>query len=161
MAQKKAVKYVENEYVNPDRPWKKSGWLQTVAKNGKKSTFIFASHVYETPDGEEVTVFFNHETAFLLILEEGTMDEELLTAKDLINIFRQGRPSGFPDDLEEYMAIIPAGETECDEEILSRFDIDDAKEDIEQRLNDLRPYGEVTYENVPGVKLTGDEVNYG
>lgn len=47
----------------------------------------------------------------------------------------------FPVQYEEYYPIIDTGEVECMDDVLEMLDLVPFKEDIEQRLADIAPYG--------------------
>lgn len=123
--------------------WEKSGWLQTSARNGKKSVFIMASRDYETEHFGTVSVIFRPDTAFLFIDEAGTPDEDIWSARDLMASLKEEVPGGFPVMCEQYVPIIESGETECDEVTLETYGLLEYKEDIERRLEDIAPYGEL------------------
>lgn len=122
--------------------WEKSGWLQTSAKKGK-STFIFASKDYDSsiPELGVVTVFFTAETAFLIVTEPGTDDEDVWTAEDFIPVIKKNLGGNFPYDLEEYVPVIASGDDECIADKLERYGLTEYKADIEARLADVAPYG--------------------
>ena len=123
--------------------WEKSGWLQTSAKKGR-STFIFGSKKYASTNKEEVTVFFTSNTAFLVISNAHTEDEDLWSAEEFIPVIKSSITGNFPFDMEEYVAVIDSGEDECLATILEEYGIVEHKEDIEAHLRDVRPYGEET-----------------
>jgi hypothetical protein len=50
-------------------------------------------------------------------------------------------PGNFPFSLEQYVAVIDAGERECKTDILEKLGLTAYKEDIEARRVDISPYG--------------------
>lgn len=129
---------VENNIVKME--WQKDGWLQTSSKK-KPSAFIFASQTYPSTVKGEVTVFFTSLTAFLFVSDAGTDDEDMWNAEELISAIKGNLTGNFPFDLDEYVAVIDSGEDNCIMSVLERYGIVDAKEDIEARMLDIRPYG--------------------
>lgn len=130
---------VENNIVKME--WQKDGWLETSSKK-KPSAFIFASQKYDSTVKGEVTVFFTPLTAFLFISDAGTADEDMWNAEELIPVIKGNLSGNFPFDLEEYVAVIDSGEDKCLTSVLEKYGIVDAKEDIEARMRDIRPYGD-------------------
>ena len=130
---------VENNVVKME--WEKSGWLQTSAKGGKKSTFILASKDYESTNKGMITVFFTATTAFLFMDGAGTADEDIWTASDLINTIKADMPGNFPYSLEQYYAVIESGDEHCRMNVLEAYGLVDYKEDIEARMKDVAPFG--------------------
>ena len=130
---------VENNVVKTE--WEKSGWLQTSARGGKKSTFILASKDYESSTKGTITVFFTATTAFLFMDNMGTADEDIWTAADLIGTIKADMPGNFPYSLEQYVAIIESGDETCNMSILESYGLVEFKEDIEARMKDVAPFG--------------------
>lgn len=130
---------VENNVVKME--WDKDGWLQTSAKKGKKSAFIFASKNYTNDKGQVISVIFTATTAFVFVDGMGTADEDIWSAADLIATVKSDLPGDFPYGLDQYKAIIESGEDECELDMLERFGLTQYKEDIEARMKDVQPYG--------------------
>lgn len=126
--------------------WDKEGWLQLSPKSKKNAgAFIFASKVYPSTTHGEVTVFFNHYTAFLMISDPHTDAEDLWNAKELAQVLKTELTGGFPTDLDIYVPIIGGNDDNCRPEVLEEYGITEFASDIEARLNDLAPYGKEYY----------------
>lgn len=127
---------VENNVVKKE--WQKKGWFEVKNNTTKKKTFIFASQVYEGADGQEVTVFFVPDTVFVLY----DADEGLYDAADMAETWKaNGGIGNFPYALDTYLAIIESGEDKCVESVLEQFGLEQYREDIEERFQDIIPYG--------------------
>lgn len=132
---------VENNIVKME--WEKSGWLQTKGKAGKEGAFIFSSKDYESTKYDTVTVFFNPYIAF--IWDSGENGEvELWNGKELKDWCKTELDGAFPDNYEECITVVDSGEAVANMDILEKYGIEAAKEDIEKRVLDVRPYGEET-----------------
>ena len=73
--------------------------------------------------------------------EPGTENEDMWNAKELAGIMKKGFSDYFPYNYEEYVAVIDSGEENCIASVLERYGIVDAKEDIEARMRDIKPFG--------------------
>lgn len=131
---------VENNIVKME--WDKAGWVQTKGGTGKSSAFIFASKEFSSTTKGTVTVFFNPNTAFIWASDPHTSEEDLWNASELKSWLRDNLDGSFPDNWDECVSVIPYGTREADMAILEEYGIVDFKEEIEKRLDDVRPFGE-------------------
>lgn len=130
---------VENNIVKME--WQKDGWLQTKASGRSKGVFIYASQVYPSTVKGEVTVFFNADMAWIWASDAHTEEEDLWNAKELKSWVKSNLDGSFPDMYDECVEVISSGEDECIMDVLEEYGIVDAKEDIEKRVQDVRPFG--------------------
>ena len=115
---------VINDVVKMD--WDKAGWVQTVAKQGKKPVFIFASHVYDSTKVGKVTVFFAKGAAFIMGDDEGYW-----SAKDLAKAIKGlADIDDFPFYMEGYEPIIDEDDEEASKDVLEAFGLE-AFEDLD------------------------------
>lgn len=125
---------VENNIVKKE--WDKAEWLQT-----KAGTFIFAAKTYEGTNGA-VSVFFHPDAVYVWGTDYGTDDEDLWSSADVKAWYKQEKPSDFPFSYDTMIDVIPSGDTECLADVLEHLGLVQFKEDIEMRLQDIKPYGE-------------------
>lgn len=131
---------VENDVVKMD--WEKSEWLGT-----KKGIFILAGKTYEGSKGA-ISVLFNPNSAYLFVEDEGLDSEYVWSTSEVKDWYKENKPTDFPYEYDEMIAVIDYGETECNTEVLEKYGIEEFKADIEARLKDVKPYGidtEVTF----------------
>lgn len=125
---------VVNDTVKKE--WQKNLWLEGTNGDNSRRIFTMASHEYTNSNGDVVSVNFNAHTAWLWG-EEG----DLWSGKELRSWVKENLDGSFPTEYEEYIPIIPYGGEECIEETLEKFGLTAYKADIEERLQDLIPYG--------------------
>lgn len=125
---------VENNIVKME--WEKSEWLST-----KGGTFIFAGKTYSGTKGD-ISVLFHPDAVYVWCSDYDTDEEELWSSQEVKDWYKSERPSNFPFSYEEMVDVIHSGDSTCIDAVLEHFGITEFKEDIEKRLNDIKPYGE-------------------
>lgn len=121
--------------------WQASGYVETTGRN---PVFVIATKVYDSANGGKVAVFFTPNTAFLWADNAGTSEEDLWSCRDMIEWIKQeGTTEAFPEQYSDnYIPIIFGSDTKCSERMLEKYGLTVFAQDIEERLEDVRPFGE-------------------
>ena len=121
--------------------WDSSGWLQKGGKKpGSRVVFVFASKVYKTDEGKDLTVFFIPSTAYVWDENDPWNAEEM---KAWIKEKGNYDPDAYPFDYDECVDLFDYN-NEIREDVLERLGIAKYKDDIIAHLDDIAPYGEET-----------------
>lgn len=124
------MEYVVNNVVKME--WDKKGFLCTKGTQG--NAFVMATKVYPSTKGGEVAVFFTTDTAFVW----GAIDD-LWSQQELRDWVKKEYDYAFPHQYDAYLPVISSS-GEVDESLLDTLGISEFKQDIEYRLDDVRPY---------------------
>ena len=127
-------KFVVNNEITMQ--WEKRCFVQTKGK-----VFLVACQEYETEKYGKITVAFDSYTAFLWGEDTGNVSD-LWNTKEIVDFVRKEHTPSFPTAYENYIPLISEGDFEIDMEALYQYGLEEYADDIEERLNDLRVYGE-------------------
>jgi len=132
------MKLVQNDMVSMD--WNANGWVET-----KKAGFIAAVHTYdsEKEEGKKVAVAFKAGKAYAHIDEDGND----LSFTDTVSVIKKNyKDHDYPEFFEDYAEIYDGQEFTG---VVGFLGIENAKEDILARLEDLSGYDMVEESEMP------------
>lgn len=120
--------------------WQEDLWLQTKGRNGKTGAFVYCTKEYTKADGTVIPVHFNAECAFMWDEEPDKETPDLWTAAELRDFVKKERDGAFPNNFDQFVALISNGDEDCKEDVLKRYGLEEFKADIEARRKDLMPF---------------------